>query len=116
MRTILCPPLSFFCDPELNALLHPASAFDRPHDVVSDPDLTTKEKRAILSSWASAVCSVASQPGVRLAPGAKRPVDFDEVVDALRSLDTGPLPPWKRVLRRARSDSNDNPNGGPPLM
>ena len=35
---------------DLNALLHPASAFDHPRDVVNDPDLTRHEKRAILSS------------------------------------------------------------------
>ena len=34
---------------DLNALLHPASAFDHPRDVVNDPDLTRHEKRAILS-------------------------------------------------------------------
>jgi hypothetical protein len=27
-----------------------------------------------------------------LAPGAKHPVGFDEIVDALRGLDSGPLP------------------------
>jgi hypothetical protein len=102
-------------DPDLNALLHPASAFDHPQDVVNDPDLTTEEKRAILSSWASDACSVESQPAVRLPPGAKHPVAFDEVVDALRSLDSGPLPKWKRVLRRARSGSSENPDGGLPL-
>ncbi len=106
-------PLSDISDPELNSLLHPASAFDRPEDVVRDPDLTTEEKRAILSSWASDACSVESQPGV--PPGAKHPVSFDEIVDALRSLDSEPLPKWKRVIRRARSGSNENPNGGVPL-
>src|SRR5712671_2133835 len=106
MRTIPPAPLSDISDPELNSLLHPASAFDRPEDVVRDPDLTTEEKRAILSSWASDACSVESQPG------AKHPVSFDEIVDALRSLDSEPLPKWKRVIRRARSGSNENPNGG----
>ena len=50
---------------DLNALLHPASAFDHPRDVVNDPDLTRHEKRAILSSWASDACAVASAPGLR---------------------------------------------------
>jgi hypothetical protein len=115
MRTIPLAPLSDFSDPELNSLLHPASAFDRPQDVVTDPDLSTEEKRAILSSWASDACAVESQPAVRLPPGAKHPVGFDEIVDALRSLDSGPLPKWKRVIRRARSESDENPNGGLPL-
>jgi hypothetical protein len=113
MMSIPLAPLSDISDPELNSLLHPASAFDRPEDVVRDPDLTTEEKRSILSSWASDACSVESQPGV--PPGAKHPVSFDEIVDALRSLDSEPLPKWKRVIRRARSGSNENPNGGVPL-
>ena len=77
--------------PDLNALLHPASAFDHPRDVVNDPDLTRHEKRAILSSWASDACAVASTPGLRQAPG-KPPVTFDDIIDALRSLDD-PQPP-----------------------
>ena len=40
-------------DVELDQLLHPASIFDHPRDVLNDPDLTIQEKRAILSSWAS---------------------------------------------------------------
>jgi phage gpG-like protein len=66
MRNILLAPMwSAVSDPDLNALLHPASAFDHPREVVNDPDLTTEEKRAILSSWASDACSVESQPAMR---------------------------------------------------
>src|ERR1700694_4992029 len=90
-------------DPDLENLFHPASAFDHPQDVVRDPDLTTAEKRAILSSWASDACAVDSQPAMRMPPGAKRPVGFDEIAEALRSLDKEPLPKWKRVIRRGRS-------------
>jgi hypothetical protein len=115
MRSIPLAPLSDISDPELNSLLHPASAFDRPEAVVRDPDLTNEEKRAILSAWASDACSVESQPTVRLPPGAKPPVRFDEIVDALRTLDSGPLPKWKRVIRRARSRGGDNPDGALPL-
>ena len=92
-------------DSELQCLLHPASAFDHPQDVLRDPDLTKDEKRAILASWASDACAVDSQPSLRLSPGSKRPVDFDEVVDALRALDQGPAPKWKRVIRKSGSDS-----------
>jgi hypothetical protein len=77
-------------DPDLEKLFHPASAFNHPQDVVRDPDLTTEEKRAILSSWASDACAVESQPAARLPPGAKQPVGFDEIVDALRSLSRSP--------------------------
>jgi len=37
---------------DLEELLHPAQAFERPSEVVNDPDLTLNEKRAILASWA----------------------------------------------------------------
>jgi hypothetical protein len=116
MRNIPLGPLwSDVSDPELEALLRPAAAFDQPEDVVQDPDLTLEEKRAILSSWASDACVVDSRPAMRLPPGAKRLVRFDEIVDALRSLDRGPLPKWKRVLRRQRSGHGDNDSGGFPL-
>jgi hypothetical protein len=115
MRHIRLAPLWSDIDPELDSLLHPASAFDHPQDVVRDPDLTTEEKRAILSSWASAACAVESQPATRLPPGAKQPVGFDNIVDALRSLDRAPLPKWKRVLPQRGSSSTENQNGGFPL-
>ena len=98
---------------DLNALLHPASAFDHPRDVVNDPDLTRHEKRAILSSWASDACAVASAPGLRQPPGGRMPVTFDEIIDALRSLDDPDPPrpggksmrlrPWRRRSGREGS-------------
>ena len=72
-------------DVELDTFLHPALAFEHPRDVVGDPDLTLNEKRAILASWASDACAVA--PALRCAPGTKRPVPVDEVLEALRALD-----------------------------
>jgi hypothetical protein len=72
---------------DLEALLHPAQAFDHPQDVVRDPDLTLNEKRAILASWASDACAVEAVPALRCTPGGKRPVPFDDVMEALRCLD-----------------------------
>lgn len=71
---------------EMNALLHPADAFIHPMDVVEDCDLTTYEKRAILSSWAADACAVqgVSEPS-RSSHGPH--VNFDDIVDALRVLD-----------------------------
>jgi hypothetical protein len=89
--------------PELNSLLHPASAFDHPRDVVNDPDLTLAEKRAILSSWASDACAVESSPPLRKPPWAKRVVTFEEIVDALRSLDDPPPRPGGKSMRQKRS-------------
>lgn len=72
---------------DLDALLHPARAFARPSDVVSDPDLTRNEKRAILASWASDACAVEATPALRCAPGSEGPVSVDAILEALRDLD-----------------------------
>src|ERR1044072_3098263 len=93
-------------DFELDRLLNPAAIFDHPRDVLKDADLTRQEKRAILSSWASDACAVDSDPPLRKPPGAKAPVSFEEIVEALRSLDDDPPPrpggttmrPWRRPL------------------
>jgi hypothetical protein len=71
---------------DLDELLHPAQAFERPSDVVNDPDLTLNEKRAILAAWASDACAVEAAPELRAAPRGE-PVRFDEIMDALRTLD-----------------------------
>jgi hypothetical protein len=90
----------------LDALLHPAQAFEHPMKVVDDPDLTLAEKRAILASWASDACAVEATPALRQPPGSPRRVEFDDVMDALRALDrrTGErLPPhYRRVLAERR--------------
>jgi hypothetical protein len=72
---------------DLNTLLHPAQAFEQPSDVVNDLDLTLNEKRAILASWASDACAIEAVSALRRPPGGKRPVLFDDVMDALRALD-----------------------------
>jgi hypothetical protein len=72
---------------DLDSLLHPARAFKHPQHVVSDPDLTLNEKRAILASWASDACAIEAAPELRQAPGSTQPVRYDDVMDALRALD-----------------------------
>ena len=110
---------------DLDALLHPASAFTHPMDVVRDPDLTLNEKRAVLASWASDACALEAAPSLRVnASGTV--VKWDDIIEALRTLDETqgkPLPHYKRVLakkdagllgmrRSRRRDSNDQ---GAPL-
>jgi hypothetical protein len=112
---------------DLDDLLHPAQAFGHPSDVVSDPDLTLNEKRAILASWASDACAVEAAPPLRRAPGSDKLVSFDEIIDALRTLDKQAneqyrAPPrYRRVLetrvpgifgRKARGTRDDQ---GPSL-
>jgi hypothetical protein len=90
-------------DFDLEALLHPARAFAHPLAVVDDPDLTLNEKRAILASWASDACAVEAAPELRHPPGG-RVVRFEEVMDALRTLDAQARagvkqpPHYRRVL------------------
>ena len=75
-------------DLDWESLLHPANAYSHPSDVVRDDDLTVSEKRAILASWASDASAVVSNPALRRAPSMNRHVAFDEIMEALRSLDT----------------------------
>ncbi len=70
----------------LDELLHPASAFGHPSEVVDDPDLTLNEKRAILASWASDACAIEATPELRSRPGGTL-VRFDDIMEALRTLD-----------------------------
>ena len=74
-------------DPELAPLLYPGRFYDHPGDVLADPGLSESEQRAILASWASDACAVESAPALRHAPFARRPVTFDEIMNALAQLD-----------------------------
>jgi len=99
-----------------NDLLHPAHAFEHPSHVVNDPDLTLNEKRAILASWASDACALEAAPHLRRAPGGSRPVLFDDVMEALRTLDKqnnelADGSAWyKRILRRKRFEDRPRPS------
>jgi hypothetical protein len=87
---------------DLDELLHPANAFEHPSEVVNDPDLTLNEKRAILASWASDACAIEAAPELRSSP-AGAPVRFDDIMEALRTLDqqsNGDR--YRRAVRRGR--------------
>ena len=73
-------------EPNLDDLLRPSDAFGHPNEVLCDPDLSINEKRAILASWASDICSVEAMPELRKIPVGNT-VAFDDVMDALRKLD-----------------------------
>lgn len=68
---------------DMAKLLHPADAFAHPMDVVDDCDLTSYEKRAILSSWAADSCG--GRPSQRGATPT-----FDDIVGALNFLESEP--------------------------
>jgi hypothetical protein len=71
---------------DLDQFLHPAKAFVSPSQVVNDPDMTLAEKRAVLASWASDACAVEASPELR-EPSPGQTVKYDEIMEALRSLD-----------------------------
>ena len=90
---------------DLDALLHPAQAFEHPMKVVDDSDLTLAEKRSILASWASDARAAEAAPALRQPPGADRTIGFEDVMDALRALDRAgerPRPHYRRVLAQRR--------------
>jgi hypothetical protein len=97
-----------------NDLLHPAQAFEHPSHVVDDPDLTLNEKRAILASWASDACAPEAAPHLRCAPGRKQPVLFDDVMEALRTLDKQANETdsarYRRVLRGSHFENRPRPS------
>jgi len=76
---------------DLDALLDPARAFAHPVDVVSDPDLTLTEKRAILAGWARRACAAEAMPGLP-RPAGPSPVHHDAISDAGRALDPRRVP------------------------
>jgi hypothetical protein len=68
-------------------LLHPAKHFAHPRDVLAAAHIGNEEKRAILASWASDMFAIESVPALRLYPGTDKPVSYDEIIEALKSLD-----------------------------
>jgi hypothetical protein len=85
---------------DINALLHPGTIFDRPNDILTHPNLSISEKRAILASWASDASAIASCPALRAPSGLKAPVSIDEILEALCELDGGPRnPPGGKPIR-----------------
>jgi hypothetical protein len=103
----------------LDEILHPAHAFGHPSEVVGDPDLTLNEKRAILASWASDAATVEAAPDLRTKSHGSR-VRFDDILDALRTLDKQAqgrnfrnLERRRRILRR--DGGNRQSGSGAPL-
>ncbi len=68
-------------------LLHPAKHFGHPRDVLAADDIGIDEKRATLASWASDIFAIESIPALRLYPGAEKAVSYDEIIEALKTLD-----------------------------
>ena len=97
-----------------------------PFHIVNHPTLPLTEKRALLASWASDARAVPNYPSVRRLDDG-RLVHIDDVLDALKLLDSFEAPPanvnqakrrsvrpahWSRlgrIWRRRRNDDDDDP-------
>ena len=100
-------------DLEMAGLLHPAEAFAHPMDVVDDCDLTSYEKRAILSSWAVDACAVKDdRDSNQTIDGAG---SFDDIVDALRLLESGSDRKTDGSNRKGRRSGRHEADGNPAL-
>ncbi|GEC57012.1 hypothetical protein ABIF38_008494 [Bradyrhizobium japonicum] len=82
---------------DLHPFFHPAAHYISPAEVLNDMELSTPEKRIILSSWASDMYAVESCPGMREVPGMGHAVKLADIMAALRLLDR---------------DGDDDPPGG----
>lgn len=71
----------------VGAQFHPVSHYSSPGDVLQSEALSVPEKRIILSSWASDIYAVDSQPALRKIPGMPAPLYLEEILQALRQLD-----------------------------
>jgi len=60
--------------------------YNHPRDLLATA-LDHGEKRAILASWASDLFAVDSHPHLRKPPGFLRPIRYQDILNALRSLD-----------------------------
>ena len=68
-------------------LYHREGHFRHPRDVITAEELSKEEKRAILASWASDIFAIEAAPALRIVPGTDVAVSYDEILDALKSLD-----------------------------
>jgi hypothetical protein len=68
--------------------------------VLKDPMLSSDEKRAILSAWASDMYAVESSPMLRMIPGHTTSLRLSEILSALRGLDDDDPPPRGGAAKR----------------
>lgn len=103
---------------------HSVSHYDGPDEVLRDTMLSAAEKRSILSSWASDIYAVESNPAFRKIPGMAQPMQLRDILAALRELDRddgdGDPPPrggaamrtWRPISLNAVAQANAFAAGG----
>ncbi len=84
---------------DLHSTFHPAVHYASPGEVLKDEELSAPEKRVILSSWASDMYAVESNPALREIPGLGHAIRLVDILAALRQLDPD-------------NDNDDPPRGG----
>jgi len=96
-------------------LFHPISHHNSPDDVLNDDRLSTNEKRVILSSWASDIYAVGSQPALREVPGISHKLRLADLLTALKHLDDTSDPPLRGriAMRPSRFRKPDCTISGP---
>ena len=87
----------------VSALLHPAQHFNHPQDVLAAEHIDKDEKRAILASWASDQFAIESMPILRHYPGTERAVSYDEILGALKAVETASRPTIRSPRRGNRT-------------
>lgn len=102
---------SLFCNSPLTNTNLEYPGVGHPDEVLEDPRLSTKAKRALLASWASDANAVPHVPTLRQLPDGSI-VNFDDILRALKSLDElegsealeeSDSPKWQRSFKRRRA-------------
>jgi len=89
---------------------HAVSHYDSPGDVLQDTKLSSAEKRVILSSWASDMYAVESQPAFRKVPGISQELRLSDILGALKLIDDDIDPPPRgAAVMRLPHFSSTNP-------
>jgi hypothetical protein len=61
--------------------------YDSPGAILADRSLDDTKRRELLAEWLSDICAVESMPTLRRAPFSTRAVTFEEIMNALVTLD-----------------------------
>ena len=72
--------------------------------------MTVAEKRSVLASWASDACAIESNPALR-ATVTGNVVRYDDIIDALQSLDAGQAADTVTYAFKTGSGADDGATG-----